>query len=108
MNEQTLEQKVDHILQRSVRTESRLVTLADHLGVELRQAPRVHVDWDKSGGAYIYTHIDALDVSLSRIITAVQAMQDWRDLRKGRYTLVVSLQEGDGEEQLLANIFIDR
>ena len=107
MSTEYLEQMAREILQRSVRTESRLVTLADHLGFELRNAPKVHVNWEKSGGAYVYVYIAALDVSLSRIVTAVQVTQEWRDLHKGRYTLVVILQEGNGEEQVISNIFVD-
>ncbi|MEM5330860.1 hypothetical protein VSR34_30290 [Paraburkholderia sp. JHI2823] len=58
--------------QRTTRMESRMVQLGDFVGANLRSKLRIDVRRPKDGDAYV--EIDALDVSVSRIITVLQDM----------------------------------
>lgn len=56
---------IDEVLQRLVRLETRVVHLGDHMGANLRTQRRVEVH----PGNPAWAEVDALDVSLSRIIS---------------------------------------
>jgi hypothetical protein len=62
--------------QRATRIESRMVQLGDYVGANLRTKMRVHVERDDTG---VWVEIDALDVSLSRIVTSLRE----QGIRKG-------------------------
>lgn len=55
------------VMDRIIRIESRMVQLGDHVGANLRAKQRITVE--DAGGGNFAVHIDALDVSLSRIRT---------------------------------------
>lgn len=57
------------INQRAVRLESRMVQLGDYVGANLRSKMRVDVRRD---GPEVWVDVDAVDVSLSRIHTALR------------------------------------
>lgn len=57
------------INQRAARMESRMVQLGDHVGANLRTKMRVDVRRD---GPEVWVDVDAVDVSLSRIHTALR------------------------------------
>jgi hypothetical protein len=59
------------INQRVTRTESRIVQLGDFVGANLRAKQKIEVLQDKATGEW-YVQIDALDVSLSRIASALR------------------------------------
>lgn len=67
MSNKTTEQKVDELLDRSIRTESRLVQLGDHVGANLRIKQRIDIHRLPAG--LVEVDIDSLDVSISRIYT---------------------------------------
>lgn len=58
------------IRDRTARTESRLVQLGDYVGANLRSKQRINIEMNVSG--IVYVDIDALDVSISRIVTELQ------------------------------------
>lgn len=64
-----IEQRVNEILERTVRLESRIVQLGDHVGANLRSKQKIDVEWIE-GGARVT--IDSLDVSVSRILTELR------------------------------------
>lgn len=57
------------INQRATRLESRMVQLGDHVGANLRT--KMRVDVQREGGR-VWVDVDAVDVSLSRIHTALR------------------------------------
>ncbi|MGF6508513.1 hypothetical protein [Paraburkholderia sp. 32] len=59
--------------QRTTRMESRMVQLGDYVGANLRTRMRVEVCRPRDGER-AYIEIDALDVSISRIVTVMQEM----------------------------------
>lgn len=59
----------EETLQRLTRIETRIVQLGDHVGVNLRSKQRVVIHDDITG---VWVEVDALDVSLSRIITELE------------------------------------
>jgi hypothetical protein len=61
--------KLDEINMRMIRTESRLVQLGDYVGANLRTKMRVDVRYHEG---VPYVEVDALDVSASRIVTALR------------------------------------
>lgn len=73
MSERTTDDKVQEILDRVVRTESRVVQLGDHVGANLRHKMRIELH-NVSGNVW-QVEIDALDVSLSRIVAELQRHQ---------------------------------
>ncbi|MBB5509533.1 hypothetical protein [Paraburkholderia atlantica] len=54
--------------QRATRTESRVVHLGDHVGANLRTRMRIEIKRDRDAP---YVEIDALDVSISRIVAVL-------------------------------------
>lgn len=64
-------EKLDEINMRMIRTESRLVQLGDYVGANLRTKMRVEVRFN-GGDPVPYVVVDALDVSASRIVTALR------------------------------------
>ena len=58
--------EINELLDRTRRLESRMVQLGDHVGANLRSKQRIDVH-DAAGSPYVT--IDALDVSVSRIVT---------------------------------------
>lgn len=62
--------------QRTTRLESRMVQLGDYVGANLCTKMRVHVERNDTG---VWVEIDALDVSLSRIVTSLRE----QGIRKG-------------------------
>lgn len=67
------DRKVQEILDRVIRTESRVVQLGDHVGANLRQKQRIEIH--NVAGNVWQVEIDALDVSLSRIVAELQRNQ---------------------------------
>lgn len=65
----TLEQIVKETLERVTRMESRVVQLGDHVGANLRAKQRIEVRHD-DGETFV--NIDALDVSVSRVLTELR------------------------------------
>jgi hypothetical protein len=61
--------ELKEIKQRVARMESRMVQLGDHVGANLRTKMRVDVHTDDHG---TWVDVDAVDVSLSRIHTALR------------------------------------
>ncbi|MGF6870629.1 hypothetical protein [Paraburkholderia sp. MM5477-R1] len=59
------------VRQRTTRTESRVVQLGDHVGANLRTRMRIEIKRDRDAP---YVEIDALDVSISRIVTELVEM----------------------------------
>jgi hypothetical protein len=55
---------------RCVRMESRMVQMGDFVGINLRERQRIEVKRDGQGDVYV--EIDALDVSLSRILVSLR------------------------------------
>jgi hypothetical protein len=68
-----MEEKVQKILERVVRTESRVVQLGDHVGANLRQQQRIEIH--NVGSNLWQVEIDAMDVSLSRIVSELRRRQ---------------------------------
>ena len=66
-------EKVQEILDRVIRTESRVVQLGDHVGANLRHKMRIEIV--RGPGNVTQIEIDALDVSLSRIVAELQRHQ---------------------------------
>jgi hypothetical protein len=62
------------ILERLTRTESRIVQLGDHVGANLRTKQRIDIEHGANavGNPTAFIRIDALDVSLSRIVTTLR------------------------------------
>lgn len=60
------------LMDRVIRTESRIVQLGDHVGANLRVKQRIDIHED-SGSSMVT--IDSMDVSLSRILA------EWKRLR---------------------------
>lgn len=69
--------------QRTTRTESRMVQLGDHVGANLRLRMRTDV---KRDGKSVWVEVDALDVSISRIVTALQE----RGIREGQISVALN------------------
>lgn len=68
--------KTDHellqeVADRVTRTESRIVQLGDHVGANLRQKQRIAIRVGASG--FTEVEIDALDVSISRVMTELKS-----------------------------------
>lgn len=63
---------IEEILQRLTRMETRLVQLGDHTGINLRSKQRVVIHPGAPDGSGAWVEIDALDVSLSRIVTELE------------------------------------
>jgi hypothetical protein len=89
--EQTTEQKIAEILDRSRRTETRVVTLANHCGLDLLNAAKIAVHRNPDDFTEIRVTIEAMDVSLSRIVNAVKASELWGDMPSGCYEFRVIL-----------------
>lgn len=60
------------INQRAARMESRMVQLGDHVGANLRTKMRTEVIRSDGAQPQWYVKVDAVDVSLSRIHTALR------------------------------------
>lgn len=71
MSSKTQDQKIDELLDRSIRTESRLVQLGDHVGANLRVKQRIDITKETDGETTV--HIDSMDVSLSRILAELRS-----------------------------------
>jgi hypothetical protein len=56
--------------ERTVRLESRVVQLGDHVGSNLRERMRMEVKKDGQGDVFV--EIDALDVALSRVLVTLR------------------------------------
>jgi type VI protein secretion system component Hcp len=65
--------------QRTTRLESRMVQLGDYVGANLRTRMRIEVCRPKDAGRP-YIEIDALDVSISRIVSVLQEMNITEDV----------------------------
>jgi hypothetical protein len=63
------QERLSEINQRVTRLESRLVQLGDHVGANLRTKLRIELHNDEHGA---WVDVDALDVSISRIIDELQ------------------------------------
>lgn len=63
--------EMNELLDRTRRLESRMVQLGDFVGANLRSKQRIEVK-DLRPGAQPYVLIDALDVSVSRIVTELR------------------------------------
>jgi hypothetical protein len=55
---------------RCVRMESRMVQMGDFVGINLRERQRIEVKRDGQGDVFV--EIDALDVSLSRVLISLR------------------------------------
>lgn len=66
-----IEETLKEIADRMRRMESRLVQLGDHVGANLRTKQRIEIVSD-GDGTPPWVEIDALDVSISRIVTELQ------------------------------------
>lgn len=93
MSDATMETMVKEILQRCVRIESRLVMVADHAGLDVRPR-KVVVGRDHFTG--LSATVDAMDVSLSRIVAAIKESEQWADYPPGCYEFRIVLH-GTGE-----------
>ena len=68
-----VEQHIAEILDRLIRTESRIVQLGDHVGANLRSKQKIEiVRTDLTTPVPAYVRIDSLDVSVSRILTELR------------------------------------
>lgn len=104
MSHLTLEQMAAQTLQRVVRLETRMVQLGDHVGANLREKQRIDVVTDDDGVAVF---IDAMDVSLSRILEEVKQHNAWVSLPAGRYD--ISIRLGDWENwATVGTLYLDR
>ncbi|WP_433704423.1 hypothetical protein [Paraburkholderia sacchari] len=65
------QEKLNEINQRVTRLESRLVQLGDHVGANLRTKMRIVLHKDEHG---VWVDVDALDVSMSRILNELQRL----------------------------------
>lgn len=65
------QEKLNEINQRVTRLESRLVQLGDHVGANLRTRMRIELHKDEHGA---WVDVDALDVSMSRILNELQRL----------------------------------
>lgn len=67
------DQDLKELLDRTRRLESRMVQLGDHVGANLRSKQRIEIKHAAAGdGHSLYVEIDALDVSVSRILTELR------------------------------------
>lgn len=64
-----IEQRVNEILERTVRLESRIVQLGDHVGANLRSKQKIDIHTERLQPT---VQIDSLDVSVSRILTELR------------------------------------
>ncbi len=72
-----LEQNLKEILDRVTRLESRLVQLGDFVGANLRSKQRIEIEPPTAPSTPPTVHIDALDVSVSRIRTELRQRADY-------------------------------
>ena len=75
MTHRSTDQLLEELRQRAIRTESRVVQLGDHMGANLRSAPKLAVYPADAHNAFPWVEIDSLDVSISRILAAVKAAE---------------------------------
>jgi hypothetical protein len=96
MDNRTAEQKLDEVLQRMVRTETRIVQLGDHVGANLRDRMRIDVEPTRES---VVVYVDAMDVSLSRIQNEVQRSEAWGLAKPGVH--MVQIRLGTRREHLV-------
>lgn len=69
-----IEEALKELLDRSIRTETRVVQLGDHVGANLRSKQRIDIEPTPTS---VVAYIDALDVSLSRVAAEVTRSPYW-------------------------------
>jgi hypothetical protein len=94
--QRTTEELLAEVLQRSIRMETRMVQLGDHVGANLREKQRIEVEPTKES---VVVYIDAMDVSLSRIATEITASQYWDLAKPGVH--MVQIRLGNRREHLV-------
>lgn len=90
------EEVLGEILDRVVRTETRVVQLGDHVGANLRSKQRIDVEPTRES---VVVYIDALDVSLSRISAEVLSSDHWKLAKPGVH--MVQIRMGTRREHLV-------
>lgn len=64
----TIEQKVDEICQRTARLETRMVSMASQMGIDLQNGQKLTTRWSATG---VMVDVVGIDISFSRIRNAL-------------------------------------
>lgn len=75
MTVKTTEETILEILQRTVRMETRMLQLGDHVGANLRSKQRI--DIEPAQGSVV-AYVDSMDVSFSRVMAEVKRNEHWK------------------------------
>lgn len=89
MTHKTDRELLEEIHQRAVRTETRVLQLGDHVGANLRTKQRI--DIEATAHCSVVAYIDALDVSLSRVIAEVNQSPLWEMCKPGMHMVQIRL-----------------
>lgn len=77
----TTDEAVQEILQRTIRVETRMLQLGDHVGANLRTKQRIEVEPTADS---VVVYVDSMDVSLSRILAEIKDSPHWLRATQGR------------------------
>jgi hypothetical protein len=75
MISKTNDQVMQEILQRTVRMETRMLQLGDHVGANLRSRQRI--DIEPTPGSVV-AYVDSMDVSFSRVMAEIRRSEHWK------------------------------
>lgn len=81
MSQKTTDEAVQETLQRSIRIETRLLQLGDHVGANLRTKQRIDIEPTADS---VVVYVDSMDVSFSRIAAEVHCSPHWQRNTQGR------------------------
>lgn len=84
----TPEQMLQDIYDRTIRSETRLVQLGDHVGANLRSKQRIDIEPTTDS---VVAYIDAMDVSLSRVAAEVERSEHWKLALPGEHHITIRL-----------------
>lgn len=81
MSHKTTDEAVQEILQRTIRVETRMLQLGDHVGANLRTKQRIDVEPTADS---VVVYVDSMDVSFSRILAEIKDSAHWQRITLGR------------------------
>lgn len=95
MSQKTTDEAVQEILQRTIRVETRMLQLGDHVGANLRTKQRIEIARSGDARHAIVAYVDSLDVSLSRVLAEIKDSAYWHDdSPHGAHVITVDIRLG--------------
>ena len=96
MTHKTDRELLEEIQQRSIRTETRMMQLGDHVGANLRSKQRIDIEPTPHS---VVAYVDSYDVSLSRLLAEIKQSEYFKLCKPGAHMAQVRM--GDRRDYLV-------